>query len=143
MVDTLVDAKEWRDYADTDLRTAEHIAKDMWPVPFGIVAYHCQQAAEKYLKGFLILQDGNEPPHIHDLKKLCDLCKKYKPEFEKIELPCNILTTYAGQPRYPLEIFVDEPQMKMALHNASEIKKFAQQIMPEAFTPAEPDLSLG
>jgi HEPN domain-containing protein len=36
-------AQEWLRYASHDLRTAKHIAKTLWPIPYEIVCYHCQQ----------------------------------------------------------------------------------------------------
>jgi len=32
-MDKMIIAAEWRQYADNDLRTAEHMATTMWPVP--------------------------------------------------------------------------------------------------------------
>ncbi|GHV24818.1 hypothetical protein AGMMS4952_01160 [Spirochaetia bacterium] len=132
MDEYIEDAKEWRRYADTDLITAEHVANTLWPTPFGIVCYHCQQSAEKFLKGFLVL-NGDDPPHTHDLEILCDLCKAYKIEFEGILMPCSILSEYGSQPRYPFEIAIDNAAMKQALSCARQIKEFLQRIAPEIF----------
>ena len=46
-------AKEWFTYAERDFLTAEHLAKTLYPIPIEIVCYHCQQSAEKFLKGFI------------------------------------------------------------------------------------------
>jgi len=35
-----------------DLGTAEYL-QNMSPLPLEIICYHCQQSAEKYLKGYL------------------------------------------------------------------------------------------
>ncbi|GHV31354.1 hypothetical protein AGMMS4952_19920 [Spirochaetia bacterium] len=129
-------AKEWFRYAEHDFCAAEHIAKTLLPTPHEIVCYHCQQAAEKYLKGFLVFQ-GDDPPHIHELAELCKLGKKYKPEFDEILIRCDTLSKYATQPRYPYEMPVDEAMMKLALYNISEVKKFMQKIIPEVFTEPE------
>ena len=51
-------AKEWFKIAETDLESAEYLQK-MVPVPIEIICYHCQQSAEKYFKGYLILK-GND-----------------------------------------------------------------------------------
>ena len=48
-------SKEWFEIGDSDLASAEFLLK-MHPVPNEIICYHCQQAAEKYLKGFLALK---------------------------------------------------------------------------------------
>jgi len=59
---------DWMLLADRDLRAAEIILKDEYALT-NIVAFHCQQAIEKYLKAFLI---GRNAPLMktHDLIKL-------------------------------------------------------------------------
>jgi len=42
--------QQWIEIANSDLATAQYLAKNMWPVSYEIVCFHCQQAAEKYLK---------------------------------------------------------------------------------------------
>lgn len=42
--------KEWQRLADMDLKTVVY-PKKMKPLPIEIICYHCQQSAEKYLKG--------------------------------------------------------------------------------------------
>ena len=42
--------KECLALAKTDLLAAEHLFNTLRPVPLEIVAFHCQQCAEKYLK---------------------------------------------------------------------------------------------
>ncbi len=46
-------AKEWYKFADMDLAAAEFLKTMVPTTPIEIICYHCQQAAEKYLKGFL------------------------------------------------------------------------------------------
>ena len=53
--------KDWVFLADRDLSVADHLAENMRPVPTEIIAFHCQQAVEKYLKGALVVL-GEEPP---------------------------------------------------------------------------------
>jgi HEPN domain-containing protein len=66
-------ALEWFRFADMDLGSAEFLL-GKHPVPVEIICFHCQQSAEKYLKGILVLH-GIQPPKIHDLQELCNLCK--------------------------------------------------------------------
>ncbi|SPF52644.1 hypothetical protein SBF1_5970006 [Candidatus Desulfosporosinus infrequens] len=47
---------EWLDFANKDISSAKYLL-DMRPVPLEIICYHCEQAAEKALKGYLILHD--------------------------------------------------------------------------------------
>ena len=67
-------SSEWLDMAEMDLNAAEYLL-GMRPVPVEIICYHCEQAAEKLLKGALI-HAGIEPPKTHDLIQLCKLCSE-------------------------------------------------------------------
>ncbi|OGX39842.1 MAG: hypothetical protein A3G91_04790 [Omnitrophica WOR_2 bacterium RIFCSPLOWO2_12_FULL_50_9] len=48
-------AKEWLRKGDSGLRSAEILIKEEHP-PTDTACFHCQQAVEKYLKGYLTLQ---------------------------------------------------------------------------------------
>ena len=95
---------EWLQFADIDLATAEHLSSNMRPQPLEIICYHCQQAAEKYLKGFLFYHGVIEPPKTHNLNLLMDMCLDYGKRFVEIEQACSVLSRYGVQPRYPREI---------------------------------------
>jgi HEPN domain-containing protein len=68
--------EDWLLLADNDLYAAEIIIKDDYPIT-NIIAFHCQQAIEKYIKAYLI---ENDVPLIktHDLIKLNDMTKEIK-----------------------------------------------------------------
>ncbi len=55
-------AKEWFKIAESDLSSAVFLQK-MRPTPVEIICYHCQQSAEKYLKGFLSLKEEIQKTH--------------------------------------------------------------------------------
>lgn len=91
----------WVRKAQEDLATAEHLLGMGAECPFGIVCFHAQQCAEKYLKAKLVYL-AFEFPRTHDIKELFDL------------LPVNVrpalaeplqerLTSYAVEARYPDE----------------------------------------
>lgn len=92
-------SSEWLDLAEMDLGAAEYLL-GMRPVPVEIICYHCEQAAEKMLKGTLA-QFGMEPPKTHDLIQLCKLCMERDPQFEQLADACVELTPYGVQVRYP------------------------------------------
>ena len=117
------DVLRWFEYGDADLETAEHLLT-MTRLPLEIICYHCQQAAEKYLKGYL-LHKGTFPPKTHDLDRLCAICKEHDEEFEGIHGECERLTHYGIQPRYPNEMLIEEHHMTKALENVRQIKAFA------------------
>lgn len=45
--------REWLEYAEHDLYAAKLLAESHKP-PFEVIAYHCQQSAEKAIKALLI-----------------------------------------------------------------------------------------
>jgi len=113
---------EWFSFADVDLASAEHL-QSMRPQPLEIICYHCQQAVEKYLKGYLFFK-GNEPPKTHDLVGLNDMCADFEECFTNIDKICGVLTRYGVQPRYPHEIELTESDMRKALEYARQIRDF-------------------
>ena len=64
-------AQAWFAKGDGDLRSARLLV-EADPAEPDAAAFHSQQAAEKYLKGFLVYH-GVEPPRTHDLIVLLDL----------------------------------------------------------------------
>ena len=111
---------EWLNYAKMDFKTAEHLLT-LHPLPLEIICYHCQQAAEKYLKGYLVFEGTIEPPKTHDLVLLNIDCMKIDTRFNSISRACEVLTRYSVQPRYPNEMEITETEMKKALAYARQI----------------------
>ena len=81
-------SSEWLDFAYMDLSAAEHLLT-MRPLPVEIICYHCEQAAEKFLKATLV-QFDREPPKTHDLIQLCKLCCEVDTRFEQLRYPSNL-----------------------------------------------------
>ena len=94
----------WFDKAEADL-TAANILFESNPLVLDIVCFHCQQAVEKYLKGFLVFYDV-EFPKTHILEYLIKLCSKVDPVFNTIEL--NELSQFAVRARYPHDSYAPE-----------------------------------
>ena len=113
-------AKEWFKIAEDDLSSAEFL-QNMQSIPTEIICYHCQQSAEKYLKGFLAL-NGEEIKRTHDLVILNKECRKYDEDFETIEEECLILTDYGVNIRYPFPMDINESDMEVAIKSAHKIK---------------------
>lgn len=131
---------EWFEIASTDLNTAKHLFETMRPRPLEIICYHCQQAAEKALKGFLIDQEA-EPPRIHDLGKLCALCAEYDPDFTLLLDACQELTDYATAARYPSRVEIEEQDAVSALDHAEKIYTFSFDLIPALRPEQGPTLS--
>ena len=113
---------EWIDYAQRDLESSKFLLS-MRPIPLEIVCYHCQQAAEKFLKSFLI-SNSEQIKRTHDLQYLCKLCIKFDSSFSTLEDACIDLTEYGIQARYPFRINLEESDMRLAIKNAELIRDF-------------------
>jgi len=124
--------EDWRLLAERDITVADHMVGTMAPVPTEIIAFHCQQAAEKYLKGALTVL-GEDPPYIHDLKELCKIATKHRPAFAGISSLCTIITHFSIQPRYDMGISLSEADMRIVLAHTKTIKDFLQKEIPELF----------
>ena len=90
---------EWLDKADADLYSAEKMLELDWPYP-SIIAYHAQQAAEKYLKAFLI-HKKREFPRTHNIERLLSIIEEFDPETKDILSNLVDLSQYATDTRYP------------------------------------------
>jgi HEPN domain-containing protein len=119
-------AREWFDIGEKDFALADHASKNMHPAPFELICYHCQQSAEKYLKGYLVYH-GAVPPKIHDLGELEKLCEAVNSGFSIIVAKCNILNQYGVVPRYPGYLQINEAVSLIALQYASDIKRFVAE----------------
>lgn len=115
-------AQEWFKVAEMDLASAGYL-QNMQPAPLEIICYHCQQSAEKFLKGYLAFC-GEAIRKTHDLVQLNKLCRIHDSEFGKIENECLDLTDYGVQIRYPFPLEIDASDVGFALKNALRIKNF-------------------
>ena len=70
------------------------------PPSSGNAAYHCQQAAEKALKGLLIAA-GTGFRKVHDLDELADVACPLYPTLAADIDQCRPLTSWATEYRYP------------------------------------------
>ena len=69
-------------------------------VPWTVVCFHAQQAAEKYLKAFLVSR-GVRVERTHDLEYLLGECHKHAPGLAALQNDCQALSAYAVDSRYP------------------------------------------
>ena len=88
---------QWIEKADED-RLFVHQLFEADSIARGTIGFHCQQAAEKYLKAFLIFH-GIEPERTHNLEFLLARCSDIDTIFSAIDL-LN-LTDYGVEARYP------------------------------------------
>jgi HEPN domain-containing protein len=115
--------KQWFAIAKSDLITAKRTFEDFYPKELAISCFHCQQCAEKSLKGFLQNCDI-EPPKIHNLTELCEMCITADAEFIILLEISSRLTEYGVASRYPSENAVDESITKTNIERAQTIYTF-------------------
>jgi len=115
---------EWQKYADNDLKVV-HILLGHRPIQVEIVCYHCQQAAEKALKAFLLYND-KEPPKTHSLENLIDLCAEITSVSIDIVGDCEYLNPFGIQPRYPFGLDLTEEDAIIAAQKCSNIVSFVR-----------------
>ena len=118
-------SSEWLEFAHMDLRAAEYLLT-MHPLPVEIICYHCEQAAEKFLKAVLA-QSDREAPKTHDLIQLCKLCEEIDAQFEQLADACIELTPYGVQVRYPSNLELDETDAACALKECRIVQDFVCQ----------------
>jgi HEPN domain-containing protein len=91
--------EQWLDKAAADLDAAEQLS-----IRGGrfreIVAFHCQQAAEKYLKALLVRRQV-EFPKTHDIGKLLDLVATVDAGIAGSLRDADALTPFGVEARYP------------------------------------------
>ncbi len=90
---------QWLDKADSDLDAVEELSVhgDRFRE---IIAFHCQQAVEKYLKAFLVRHQV-EFPKTHDIAKLVARCANIDEHLAAHLAHASVLTPYGVDARYP------------------------------------------
>jgi HEPN domain-containing protein len=112
----LQDTRAWLIRAHQDLRGAD-VDLEAAPPLLSDATFHCQQAAEKAMKGFLAWHD--QPfRKTHDLGELGILCVAVDVTLEPVLRKAAPLTEYAWRYRYPgdpLEPPIDEVRRALAV----------------------------
>jgi HEPN domain-containing protein len=135
----MLDAKRelvqaWLVKAQHDLAAARKLGAG--PDPYlDIAIYHCQQAAEKAVKGFLAFHDG-PLVRTHDVEVLARLAMRHERRFSEWLEASARLTPYATEFRYPGGEAAPTPaEFEQALNDSEGIYSFVLSTLPE---PAHP-----
>ena len=114
------DVKEWMIIADDDFDSAnilnESVRKHM-----EVICYLCAQAAEKYLKCYLIYNDI-VPEKTHNLVLLNDKCIEINGNFQEIKMECGFINRYINEIRYPYRIQVYEADLTYVIKSVEKIR---------------------
>lgn len=95
----IAETKSWFVKSAADLFAAK-VDVSAGPTLFGDAAFHCQQAVEKAIKGFLCWHDVTFRK-THDLVELSAQCLEIDSGLQKILRRAAYLTEYAWRFRYP------------------------------------------
>ena len=129
------DTRRWLRYAEYDLRMAE------LALEHGIyvhAAYHAQQAAEKYLKAYLI-EHERPYPRTHDIKILIKKCAEIDKEIEELLTEgVDKLTIYATESRYPeADQEITKEEAEEAIKKAKTVQKLITQKLQTKNNPTQ------
>src|SRR2546421_3886288 len=91
--------REWVKKAEQDYVLATHGSRSKVPL-HDAVCFHCQQCAEKYLKG-LMEELGLAVPKTHDLDQLRNTLQPHHPALKPLKRGLTFLTPFAVDVRYP------------------------------------------
>lgn len=122
MVDT-TRFKEWFEMAKKDISGAKILFEH--DADYGLVCFHCQQAIEKYLKGFLIYKTGTLQEG-HSLIKLCKKAMEFNSDLKRFLKDCAFVNTFYIETRYPAEdpLLIEKEEALMCLEITENIMGF-------------------
>ncbi len=128
--------REWLTKAAHDLQAARILggAPDS---PLDAAIFHCPQAAENVLKGWLTASDVSFEK-THDIRRLVRLAQGLSPEFPRFAGAAEILTPYASAFRYPgltQDPMPSREEFHDALQHAQSVYDFVLELVPAQARP--------
>ncbi|HHW58426.1 MAG TPA: HEPN domain-containing protein [Clostridia bacterium] len=116
--------KQWLEYADSDYKAAAELLKtDL----HNIVCFHAQQAIEKFLKAYLVL-NGINPPKIHSIILLLKVCMELSEDFAKFKNNAKIIDMFYIPSRYPNAPLGSLPDGIPSKNDAQKAFEIAQKL---------------
>jgi len=116
-------AQGWLKKAESDFEIVETLLETN--KASDAACFHCQQAADKSVKGWLT-QHNMPFPSEHDLEKLVKLCMTSNPGFSQLLTDAAALTPYAVKLRYALDFWPSIDEARIALGQARRIYQFVK-----------------
>jgi len=114
--------RSWLNHATEDLRVAR-VCMELSPPSRGTAAYLCQQAAEKAVKGLLVMADIPFT-RTHDLQRLGTLAAPHYPECAEALLAIRGFTAWNFVYRYPgldEEVEPSQEELEVAVQPIGEL----------------------
>jgi HEPN domain-containing protein len=125
-------AGRWIEKARSDLLNADNNLAAQ-KVPYDTVCFHCQQAAEKLLKAFLVAR-GREYPITHNLFVILEKILEHDSSAESLRETLALLNPYSVEVRYPGDVWMPTPSdAKEARQAAQEVFDWAQSRLERLF----------
>jgi HEPN domain-containing protein len=124
--------RQWIEKADHDLGTAQ-VTYLYLPKYRDTIAFHCQQAAEKYLKGFLLFLDIPFSRQ-HSLNYLLGLLS------QKIEIPDELFDNASELEDFAVDIRYPETTVELSDEEIQQAFKVAKLI--RSFVITQTDLTI-
>lgn len=112
----------WLEKADHDLGTAK-LTLEHRPGYADVICFHCQQAAEKYLKAYLVFL-GVPFAKTHSLTYLLDLISEHAEVSKEFYALAEELQAFAIEVRYPEVPSPSREEARIAYENACSIRDF-------------------
>ncbi|MDR2574902.1 MAG: HEPN domain-containing protein [Treponema sp.] len=116
------DVMEWIEIADDDFDSAE-ILNQAFRKHNEIICYHCAQAVEKYLKGYLEYKDII-PEKTHNISYLNSICSEQDNRFINIKAECDFLNKFSNDIRYPHRYETKENDVNFCINAVKKIIDF-------------------
>lgn len=117
---------QWLQKAEQDLAAARTLLHSDSSFSYP-ACFHAQQAAEKYLKGYLTWKQV-EFPKTHSIEKLLDLVAEDAPEVASTLEHAAVLSAYGVEIRYPSE--QPEPTTQEARRAVDLVEMVRQTLRP-------------
>lgn len=133
----MLEHEKWLAYAKLDYKSAKSLLRDEL---YSTATYHCQQAAEKSLKGYLV---SRQQPILktHDLIKLGTLCTLLDKDFHKLDSTLESLNPFATKFRYPSEF--DIPDLEKTVQTVKQAEAVMNFVLQKIAIPQTGQLEIG
>ena len=125
----------WLVKAQRDLDSADRLAAGDKPL-LDTAIYHCQQAAEKAVKGFLLFRDQRFEK-THDIRVLVELAQQHEPGFALWQDAAARLNPYSTGFRYPGDsVAPDAEEFQQAMRAAQDLVSYVCSLLPRSIVDA-------